>query len=149
MGEILIQYSRIRVRRPNDSFGKLESKTTIYSLVLFKSVKVFVSFCLAAKQFERFQLYILNFSFVTVVKPDSTNLARGVGGGHFWADFSPYTESYEDLEDEKHREDKSTPTPEPQPHFLDGNSTSITAQLGGKVTLLCRVGHLGDKTVVI
>ncbi|XP_077295385.1 opioid-binding protein/cell adhesion molecule-like [Arctopsyche grandis] len=80
-------------------------------------------------------------------QPNHPNLARGVGGNHFWSEFPIYTESYEDVDDDKHRDGESTPTPEPQTHFLDGNSTSVTAQLGGKVTMHCRVGHLGDKTI--
>ncbi|XP_077292798.1 opioid-binding protein/cell adhesion molecule-like [Arctopsyche grandis] len=67
---------------------------------------------------------------------------------HYWHDFSPYTESYEDIdEDDFFETTSSTGPPEPLPYFLDGSASNVTAQLGGRVLLHCRVGQLGDKTI--
>lgn len=61
--------------------------------------------------------------------------------GPFWSEV--FTETYED-----HEEDISTTTSEPLPFFEDDASTNdVTAQLGSRVHLHCRVHDLGEKTV--
>ncbi|XP_045540241.1 obscurin [Papilio machaon] len=61
--------------------------------------------------------------------------------GPFWHEV--FTEVYEDLEDEL-----STTTSEPLPFFEDDPSTNnVTAQLGSRVHLHCRIHDLGDKTI--
>lgn len=61
--------------------------------------------------------------------------------GPFWREV--FTETYED-----HEEDLSTTTSEPLPFFEDDASTNnVTAQLGSRVHLHCRVHDLGEKTV--
>ncbi|GBP72871.1 hypothetical protein EVAR_57417_1 [Eumeta japonica] len=58
----------------------------------------------------------------------------------FWHE--SFTETYED-----HEEDVSTTTTEPLPFFEDDYASNVTAQLGSKVYLHCRVHDLGEKTV--
>ncbi|CAF4942016.1 unnamed protein product [Pieris macdunnoughi] len=61
--------------------------------------------------------------------------------GPFWHEV--FTESYEYPE-----EDISTTTSEPLPFFEDDASTNnVTAQLGSRVHLHCRVHDLGEKTI--
>lgn len=61
--------------------------------------------------------------------------------GPFWHEV--FTESYEYPE-----EDIATTTSEPLPFFEDDPSTNnVTAQLGSRVHLHCRVHDLGEKTV--
>lgn len=81
----------------------------------------------------------------------------------YWEDFPFYTESYDDLDEQQRLEldmvmgfglttkavTASTTPAEPSPIFEDGQDENVTAQLGGKVTLHCRVTQLGDKTVSI
>ncbi|XP_050684097.1 uncharacterized protein LOC126978997 [Leptidea sinapis] len=61
--------------------------------------------------------------------------------GPFWHEV--FTETYEEGDD-----DISTTTTEPLPFFEDDASTSnVTAQLGSRVHLHCRVHDLGEKTI--
>ncbi|PZC72278.1 hypothetical protein B5X24_HaOG211637, partial [Helicoverpa armigera] len=61
--------------------------------------------------------------------------------GPFWHEV--FTETYED-----HDDDPSTTTSEPLPFFEDDASTNnVTAQLGSRVHLHCRVHDLGEKTI--
>lgn len=66
---------------------------------------------------------------------------KKVINGPFWHEV--FTEVYDDPE-----EDISTTTSEPLPFFEDDASTNnVTAQLGNRVYLHCRVHDLGEKTV--
>ncbi|CAH0403390.1 unnamed protein product [Chilo suppressalis] len=66
---------------------------------------------------------------------------KKVVNGPFWHEV--FTETYED-----HDEDISTTTSEPLPFFEDDASTNnVTAQLGSRVHLHCRVHDLGEKTI--
>lgn len=79
----------------------------------------------------------------------------------FWKDFPLFTEAYDDLDPEHeldpdslfhHPAAESTLPPvttpaEPRPLFLDGDEANVTAQLGGRASMSCRVEQLGDKTV--
>ncbi|XP_028167753.1 uncharacterized protein LOC114358078 [Ostrinia furnacalis] len=66
---------------------------------------------------------------------------KKVISGPFWHEV--FTETYEE-----HEEDISTTTSEPLPFFEDDASTNnVTAQLGSRVHLHCRVHDLGEKTI--
>ncbi|XP_021202479.1 protein ver-1-like [Bombyx mandarina] len=73
--------------------------------------------------------------------PDFKIGDKKVINGPFWHEV--FTETYEE-----HEEDLSTTTSEPLPFFEDDTSTSnLTAQLGSRVHLHCRVHDLGEKTI--
>ncbi|KAF9423646.1 hypothetical protein HW555_000972 [Spodoptera exigua] len=73
--------------------------------------------------------------------PDFKTGDKKIINGPFWHEV--FTETYED-----HEEDPSTTTSEPLPFFEDDVSTNnVTAQLGSRVHLHCRVHDLGEKTI--
>ncbi|XP_047998915.1 lachesin-like [Leguminivora glycinivorella] len=73
--------------------------------------------------------------------PDFSTGEKKVVNGPFWHEV--ITELYED-----HEDDVSTTTTEPLPIFEDDASTNnVTAQLGSRVHLHCRVHDLGEKTI--
>ncbi|XP_039749870.1 titin homolog [Pararge aegeria] len=73
--------------------------------------------------------------------PDFKTGDKKIINGPFWHEV--FTEVYEDQE-----EDVSTTTTEPLPFFEDDASTNnVTAQLGSRVHLHCRVHDLGEKTI--
>ncbi|KAI5633121.1 lachesin-like [Phthorimaea operculella] len=75
--------------------------------------------------------------------PDFKTGDKKIINGPFWHE--AFTEIYEGEDDE----DVSTTTSEPLPFFEDDASTNnVTAQLGSRVHLHCRVHDLGEKTSI-
>nr|XP_049706127.1 lachesin-like [Helicoverpa armigera] len=73
--------------------------------------------------------------------PDFKTGDKKIINGPFWHEV--FTETYED-----HDDDPSTTTSEPLPFFEDDATTNnVTAQLGSRVHLHCRVHDLGEKTI--
>ncbi|CAK1589569.1 unnamed protein product [Parnassius mnemosyne] len=77
---------------------------------------------------------------IAPVIPDFKTGDKKIITGPFWHEV--FTEVYEDPEEEV-----STTTSEPLPFFEDPITNNVTAQLGSRVHLHCRVHDLGDKTI--
>ena len=91
-----------------------------------------------------------NVNFFSPVSGRLSKFIQGSVPSHYWHDLSTFTESYDDIDEDdfyKTTSSSSTGPPEPLPYFLDGSESNVTAQLGGRALLHCRVGQLGDKTV--